>query len=542
MVATLIDRIQEWKGSQPKDSVRAGGLLSERWLQGKLMSLGFLWKVFYDYAGEDIDAAIQLEDGSSEVKKEESEAAHDLKILKALCEQLAAFDLEKFEDIKEEKLAELLEPLETSFKTELRESIRTIPALNKEVNADRLMASLAKNLTPAQLEAVEHPPDEFEAEYFADIAHYYSGFVNFIKKRLMIENSTLIIDETLPSKYMTFKDENLFSLDYVDLASNRILYSDVHGIATDDRSTKNRTRFIMPETFTDFKSLGQISSLSKAYIECTTYSDIDRHDKRTCVFEVCLPSTEQDFEKDIKGINVIISKADHSGKQVQYFFALHDRRLTGIEVNRRSENLTVFNWELNVGKPSLETKVSMEDLCIIDESSRDLFQEFKDKVKEMPSKAAIIAKDNQLLIAHYFRTNPEGTEGVSHVFLLGLSLKTKERIVITKLNFPLTAIENSASYRNFGDLYSLIRLQAKSGALACLITDLAARKCHVYALKGLKIVRLVSCRMPPRFAHLYVTADRDPVIDARRLRLTFWTKEKVEGKLALTAEVFRFIL
>ena len=61
------------------------------------MSLRFYWRVFYEYAKADVDACSTNEQSEGE----EAKCIQALKSLKTCCEQLAAFDLEKFEDIEE---------------------------------------------------------------------------------------------------------------------------------------------------------------------------------------------------------------------------------------------------------------------------------------------------------------------------------------------------------------------------------------------------------------------------------------------------------
>ena len=95
------------------------------------------------------------------------------------------------------------------------------------------------------------------------------------------------------------------------------------------------------------------------------------------------------------------------------------------------ELLTLNIWQLSADQPPiLSSRSLLEDLCIIDESSRDLFQEFKAEVnrdrRPLFALNEVIANGRQVLVAvcTHFRDDAWHCLGVKAVYLAGINYKT----------------------------------------------------------------------------------------------------------------------
>ena len=519
----LKSSLEHWKNKCSKGETKVLDLLSERWLQGKLLELELRWKIIYDLIQEDADRLLQaLEEGRT-IEGFDNEVLPGFKKFKQLCEHLATFDLEKFEEIDDEKIAGILESFDPRELIGISFVLHKTEVLNHKLSADRLMASLAKNLTPAQLEAIEQPAAG-EVQKRSAMLEYLKTIL-VVTGRLLNPNPTFVYEE-LASRFKVVNNHDIREVNYVDLDEDRILQNLSGSLLIYDLSAKTFTELKTPEDFYhNFRLLGYVPSLSKAYYTCRPKSP------ESCLFEVHVPAKGHEKET-AEPPTFIVSKEDHTSNFYN-FFALHDQVLVGLEINITEVELFLEIWKLGAQPPVSKSKTLLQDLCIIDESSRDLFQEFK-SLNIYTRRTAMIANSRQALIAVHIYSDYDydsfGKTRIAGLCLAGVNFETKSHLALSKLEFETSLDRDAINYD-----YHLFKLKSKANTLACLSLDSRAGKCIVQALTGQKIVKILERPLPRRFPRLESDFQFMQVFCQRLMKMTFWRVEKRESKFKLMA-------
>ena len=544
--------IEHWREVSQRGQKGIRSILSERWLQETIMLVRLGWRFIYDLAKVEIDFALGTADQEGQMQKnpenegnladnEDSDMEQDselsdslsggqvdpetaigqLKTLKAFCEHLDTIDLEKFEDFDDDKIAGILDAAESALKIKLQKVLKSIPSLDRKLSADRLMASLAKNLTPAQLEAIEHQATGEENKLFDMIGHYFMAATTV--GPLLSQKPPAIYDQKA-SKLKPIDGSHILNLDYVDLDEDRVLHLKGEDFLLYDGATKQSALLPSISDYRGFKLLGHTASKSKAYFTCKDAAF------RSYVGELRVPARGPSTEIGEAPFLIGNSEQDDD-RYLSRHFALHRDLLVALEHDLEKIRLAV--WKLGDERPSLKMLEEVDDLCIIDESSRDLFQEFK-SLNIYTRRTAMIANSRQALIAVHIYSDYDydsfGKTRIAGLCLAGVNFETKSHLALSKLEFETSLDRDAINYD-----YHLFKLKSKANTLACLSLDSRAGKCIVQALTGQKIVKILERPLPRRFPRLESDFQFMQVFCQRLMKMTFWRVEKRESKFKLMA-------
>ena len=527
---------EHWKKAQTQGLNGPSAPLSERWLHHYLLGLNLYWRIFYDYAKTEIDSLEQtategMDDGTRKDMMLKRVLA--LKRLQACCEQLAAFDLEKFEAIEESVLIEFVERVQNALPSStycLEGVILGIPKLNQELDRGRMKASLAKNLTPAQLEAAEQKRD-FIPDSSLSPRTYCAEMVKFFQSHLLNPNSIRFIEKSGMWQYTEMVTHPHLTFGYFDIGDNRYIFDCINSINCYDPnlSTEGNSRILITEKSPfSLKLLGYLPSLSKALF--TTF-----HTDQRCLYEFPVPPAGQspDPAHPVQPTAIVGLVED---EKVRYCFSVQGLRIFALEVRLAQEtSVSIMELQLGEGQPTLVRKETLETASITEHCGPTLL-EFKELLKrnrlQNPGNTEVISNGRHLLIF----TRPQDfcfSEGkISHMILAGIDLVNRRKLALLKIKVMVY----ESKWNGFPGYLKLFRMPTSS-RLACLYIDPVARWSQIFVFKNHKIQQLVDAALPREFPELHTV-----VFDARCLAFTAWEKVKKEGTVALVDKMFRLNL
>ena len=223
-----------------------------------------------------------------------------------------------------------------------------------------------------------------------------------------------------------------------------------------------------------------------------------------------------------------------------YRYSLHRKRLAVLQVDPHQGSLSAMLWQLSLQSPALKMTAALDGLRLTDESSKDLFQEFKEAVKRNFEDMTIITNGHQLLVACSIDAEDQEKQPVKQVILVGVDLEFNSSLSVTKIE-----VKKLPSQFEVVHPHSLFKISLRSNVLACLVVDSLARRWQILALRKQRIERLATHRLPPGFPILKRLEDEEihmPVFDQRSLQINFWNLEKKAEKVSVVANVFRLCL